>query len=84
MIKSSQVIVDNIGLAGLNSRDTAEVSARKGHDLFMYLWSRPDMDEQVIDHHEIYEECAKNLGKPIDLAVRSTHNPKTKKILHLL
>jgi multiple sugar transport system substrate-binding protein len=75
----TQVIVDNIGLAGLNSRGAAEVSAQKGHDLFMYLWPKPDMEEQVIDHREIYEECAKTVGKPIDLAVRSTYNPKTKK-----
>ena len=75
----TQVIVDNIGLAGLNSRGAAEVSAQKGHDLFMYLWPKPDMEEQVIDHREIYEECAKNVGEPIDLATRSTYNPKTKK-----
>jgi len=75
----TQVIVDNIGLAGLNSRAAAEVSAQKGHDLFMFLWPKPDMEEQVIDHREIYEECTGNVGKPIDLAVRSTYNPKTKK-----
>ena len=75
----TQVIVDNIGLAGLNSRAAAEVSAQKGHDLFMFLWPKPDMEEQVIDHREIYEECIGNVGKPIDLAVRSTYNPKTKK-----
>jgi multiple sugar transport system substrate-binding protein len=75
----TQVIVDNIGLAGLNSRAAAEVSAQKGHDLFMFLWPKPDMEEQVIDHREIYEECTGNVGKPIDLAIRSTYNPKTKK-----
>ena len=75
----TKVIVDNIGLAGLNSRAAAEVSAKKGHDLFMFLWPKPDMEEQVIDHKEIYEECSNKYGKPIDLAIRSTYNPKTKK-----
>jgi multiple sugar transport system substrate-binding protein len=75
----TEVIVDNIGLAGLNARAAAEASARKGHDLFLFLWPKPDMEEQVIDHTEIYEECISQLGKPIDLAVRSTYNPKTKK-----
>ena len=28
---------------------------------------------------EIYQECEKKHGKPIDLAVKSTYNPKTKK-----
>jgi multiple sugar transport system substrate-binding protein len=45
----------------------------------MFLWPKPDMEHQVIDHKEIYEECTKNVGKPIELAVRSTYNPKTKK-----
>ncbi|MBI4773361.1 MAG: extracellular solute-binding protein [Deltaproteobacteria bacterium] len=75
----TNVIVDNIGLAGLNARAAAEVSAQKGHDLFMFLWPKPDYEEQVIDHKEIYDECIKDHGKPIDLAIKSTFNPKTKK-----
>lgn len=75
----TQVIVDNIGLAGLNARAAAEASAQKGHDLFLFLWPKPDMENQVIDHKEIYDECLKNAGKPIDLAIKSTYNPKTKK-----
>ncbi|MDH3237913.1 MAG: extracellular solute-binding protein, partial [Deltaproteobacteria bacterium] len=74
-----EVIVDNIGLAGINARAAAEVSAQKGHDLFMFLWPSPDMEDQVIDHKEIYQECEKKYGKAIDLAVKSTYNPKTKK-----
>jgi multiple sugar transport system substrate-binding protein len=75
----TQVIVDNIGLAGLNARAAAEASAQKGHDLFLFLWPKPDMEDQVIDHKEIYDECIKNVGKPIDLAIKSTYNPKTGK-----
>ena len=75
----TEVIVDNIGLAGLNARAAAEVSAQKGHDLFMFLWPPPVFEEQVIDHKEIYEECERKYGKPISLAIKSTYNPKTKK-----
>jgi multiple sugar transport system substrate-binding protein len=75
----TEVIVDNIGLAGINARAAAEASAQTGHDLFMFLWPKPDMEHQVIDHREIYEECTRNVGKPIDLAIKSTYNPKTKK-----
>ena len=74
-----EVTVDNIGLAGINARAAAEVSAQKGHDLFMFLWPSPDFEDQVIDHKEIYQECEKKYGKPIDLAVKSTYNTKTKK-----
>lgn len=75
----TEVIVDNVGLATLNSRAAAEVSAQKGHDLFMFLWPPPVFEDQVIDHAEIYQECERKYGKPIDLAVKSTYNPKTKK-----
>jgi len=75
----TEVIVDNVGLATLNSRAAAEVSAQKGHDLFMFLWPAPVFENQVIDHAEIYQECERKYGKPIDLAIKSTYNPKTKK-----
>ncbi len=76
---NTNVIVDNIGLTGINSRAAAEVSAQKGHDLFMFLWPPPGYEDQVIDHREIYEECERQYGKPLDLALKSTYNPKTKK-----
>ncbi|NJD61175.1 MAG: extracellular solute-binding protein [Deltaproteobacteria bacterium] len=75
----TEVIVDNIGLAGINSRAAAEVSAKKGHDLFMFLWPPPVYEDQVIDHTEIYQECERKYGKAIPLAIKSTFNPKTKK-----
>src|SRR5947208_9051964 len=75
----TEVIVDNVGIPAINPTAAAEVSAKKGHDLFMFLWPRPDYEEDVIDHAEIYQECEKKWGKPIDLAIKSTYNPKTKK-----
>jgi len=75
----TEVIVDNIGIPAINSTAAAEVAARKGHDLFLFLWPKPVYEEDVIDHAEIYQECEKKYGKPINLAVKSTYNPKTKK-----
>ena len=76
----TEVIVDNIGLAGINARAAAEVGAQKGHDLFMFLWPPPVFEEQVVDMNDVYQECEKRgYGKPIPLAVKSTYNPKTKK-----
>jgi multiple sugar transport system substrate-binding protein len=75
----TEVIVDHVGVAAINSRAAAEVGAQQGHDLFMFLWPAPAYEEQVIDHREIYEEVSRKHGKPIDLAVKSTFNPKTKK-----
>lgn len=75
----TEVIVDHVGIPALATRAAAEVSAQKGHDLFMFLSPAPVYEEQVIDHREIYEECQRKHGKPVELAIRSTFNPKTKK-----
>jgi multiple sugar transport system substrate-binding protein len=75
----TEVIVDNVGIPAINPTAAAEVSAKKGHDLFMFLWPRPAYEEDAIDHGEIYQECEKKYGKPIDLAIKSTYNPKTKR-----
>ncbi len=76
---NTEVIIDHVGIPAINSRAAAEVSAQKGHDLFMFLWPAPAYEEQVIDHREIYDEVGRKHGKPIDLAVKSTYNPKTRK-----
>jgi len=75
----TEVIVDNISLAALNARADAEVLVQKGHDIFLFLWPRPDLEEHVIDLKDVYDECIKKAGEPIDLAIGSSYNPKTKK-----
>jgi len=76
----TEVTVDNVDLKAINARAAAEVSAQKGHDLLMFLAPPAAFEEQVIDHSEIYQECEKRYGsKPIQLAIKSTYNPKTKK-----
>src|SRR3954468_1505059 len=75
----TDVIVDNVGIPAINTTAAAEVSAKKGHDLFLFLWPKPVYEDEVIDHREIYEECQRKYGKPIDLAIKSTYNPKTKR-----
>ena len=76
---NTQVIVDNVGMTSLKGRAAAEISARKGHDLFMFLKPSPTLEDHVIDHREIYEECERRYGQPINLAIKSTLNPKTGK-----
>src|SRR5438128_3049950 len=76
---NTNVIVDHVAIAEVNARAAAEVSAKKGHDLFMFLSPPAAYEKQVIDHKEIYAEVEKKHGKKIPLAERSTLNPKTKK-----
>ncbi|MGZ6071085.1 MAG: ABC transporter substrate-binding protein [Myxococcaceae bacterium] len=75
----TDVTVDHVGVAALNGTAAAEVSARSGHDLFMFLRPRPVYENDVIDHREIVEECQRRYGPPVDLALRSVRNPKTGK-----
>ncbi|WP_242355917.1 MULTISPECIES: ABC transporter substrate-binding protein [Anaeromyxobacter] len=75
----TQVVVDHIAIGEINARAAAEVSAQRGHDLFMFLSPPAAYEKQVIDHTEIYQSVEKKWGKPIDLGHKSTFNPKTKK-----
>ena len=76
---NTNVIVDNINLVDLPARAASEVSAKKGHDLFMFLSPPAAYEPQVIDMTHVYQEVEKKHGKKIDLAHKSTYNPKTKK-----
>jgi multiple sugar transport system substrate-binding protein len=75
----TEVTVDNINLGLIPSRAAAEVSAQQGHDLVMFLSPPSVYEEQVVDMKDVYAECEKKHGKAIDLAVKSTFNPKTGK-----
>ena len=75
----TNVVVDHIAIGEVNARAAAEVAAKKGHDLFMFLSPPAAYEKQVIDHREIYDTVQKKHGKMIPLAERSTFNPKTKK-----
>jgi multiple sugar transport system substrate-binding protein len=76
---NTNVIVDHINLNELPARAAAEVSAKKGHDLFMFLSPPAAFEPQTIDMTDVYRECEKRHGKMIDLAHKSTYNPKTKR-----
>jgi multiple sugar transport system substrate-binding protein len=78
-VNDTEVIIDNVGMTSLNSRANAEIKAGKGHDLFMFLRPPPMYEDFVIDHREIYEECQRRHGRPSDIALKSTYNPKTRK-----
>jgi multiple sugar transport system substrate-binding protein len=75
----TNVVVDNINLVDLNTRAASEVSAKKGHDLFMFLSPPAAYEQQTIDMTHVYQEVEKKHGKKIDLGHKSTYNPKTKR-----
>jgi len=75
----TDVTVDNINLGLIPSRAAAEVSAQKGHDLVMFLSPPSVYEQQVVDMKDVYDECEKKHGKPIDLPskARTTRKPKS-------
>jgi multiple sugar transport system substrate-binding protein len=75
----TRVTVDHITIGEIEARAAAEASAQRGHDLFMFLSPPAAYEKQVIDHGEVYQEIAKRHGRPIDLAHKSTYDPKTKR-----
>src|SRR3989338_8483688 len=57
----TEVTVDNIGIAGVNARAAAEVSAQKGHDLFLFNWPPPSFEEQTVDMKDVYQEVERKV-----------------------
>lgn len=76
---NTQVTIDHISAAEIRARAAAEVAARKGHDLFMFLDPPAVYEGQTIDHTELVQEIEGKYGKMVDLVHRSTFNPGTKR-----
>jgi multiple sugar transport system substrate-binding protein len=75
----TKVTVDHINLTEINARAAAEVAAGKGHDLFLFLSPPAAYENQVIDHADVYREVERTWGKPVELGLRSTFNPRSRK-----
>lgn len=68
----TNVIVDNVGIADIDKLAQAEIEAQRGHDLILFIKPPAEWEDNVIDHHEIYEECERKYKKPLDCSLKST------------
>jgi multiple sugar transport system substrate-binding protein len=75
----TKVLVDRVDVEKIRDRAAAEVAARKGHDLVMFPSPPAAFEKDVIDHREIYRTLRHHWGEAIELAHKSTFNPRTKK-----
>jgi multiple sugar transport system substrate-binding protein len=75
----TKVLVDHIPVEEVGARAAAEVSARAGHDLFIFPWPPAEYQEHVIDHTEIYQAVSFRHGNVDRLGHRSTFDPKTRR-----
>lgn len=73
------VTVDHMASTEVVARGAAEAAAGKGHDLFLFLSPPAAYEAHVIDQREVIEAVEKKHGKMIQLAQRSTQNPRTGK-----
>ena len=73
------VMVDHITAREVNARGATEVSARKGHDLFLFQFPPAAYEKQVLDLTDVYQEVERKHGVTIPLGHRSTFNPRTRK-----
>jgi multiple sugar transport system substrate-binding protein len=78
-INDTQVIIDNVGLGDVNRLAAAEAEANEGHDLVLFFASRAVLEDYVIDHGEIFEECKSLYGNPFEFITKSCYNPLTNK-----
>ena len=75
----TKVIVDHVDVDKVRGRAAAEAAARQGHDLVMFPSPPAAFERDVIDHREIYRTLRHQWGEAIELAHKSTFNPRTKK-----
>lgn len=75
----TKVVVDYISLDRIRRQAEVEIAACKGHDLVMFGSPPAAYEKEVIDHREVYRELRHHWGEAIELAHKSTLNPRTKK-----
>ena len=74
-----QVTVDVIPVEEIGARASAEATAGKGHDLFMFPWPPAEFQKHVIDHTEVYQTVSFRYGNVDRIGHRSTFDPRTRK-----
>ncbi len=73
-----EVVVDHIPFGQIPARAAAEVAARSGHDLYQHISPPSVFEPETEDMTDVVEPLVKKYGI-IELARRSSYNPKTKK-----
>ena len=81
---NTNVVVDNINLVDLGTRAASEVSAQKGHDLFMFLSPPAAYENVTIDMSHVYQEVEKKHGKENRTRAQVHLQPEDETVFRLL
>jgi ABC-type glycerol-3-phosphate transport system substrate-binding protein len=73
------VTVDHINVTEIPARISAEVAARRGHDLSQFIATLAQFEPSVLDLNDVVQEAEKRHGKMLDICRRSSFNPTTEK-----
>ncbi len=79
MKNDTEVIVDHAPITQLDVIAKAEIAARRGHDLTMFVSPPALYEDHAIDHGDVYRETQARHGQVGPLAYKSTLNPRTKR-----
>jgi multiple sugar transport system substrate-binding protein len=74
-----KVTVDHIHIGQVVSRASAELAARKGHDLIETFAPPAQLEPSLLDLTDVNQEAERLFGKQLALCKRSSYNPNTKK-----
>lgn len=77
----TRVIVDNVGFGEIATRTAAQIQARRGHDLIQFVTPHATYRDHLLDHQDVFEECARRYGAPAGSTVRANYDPETKAYL---
>jgi multiple sugar transport system substrate-binding protein len=73
------VTIDEIPVERIGPTAAAEVTAGKGHDVFIFPWPPAEYYQHAIDHGDIYRQVASRYGAIPQIAHRSTFNPRNRR-----
>jgi multiple sugar transport system substrate-binding protein len=75
----TQVTVDVIPVEEIHKHAFTEVTAGKGHDIFIFPWPPAEYHQHAIDHVVVYQAVAAKYGAIQQIAHRSTFNTNNKR-----
>jgi hypothetical protein len=73
------VTVDHIDVTGITTRIASEISAGSGHDAIQFIGPLPQFEQSVVDMADLTKEAGRRWGEQIELCLRCSENPTTKK-----
>ena len=74
----TKVVVDNVGFGDIAARVAAQVRTGRGYDLIQFVTPHAMYRDHLLDHREVFEECARRYGAPAEAAVQANYNPRSK------